>query len=770
MKNKTLKTVFLAISMTMIYVTAAAQVVMEKQIKISDKGLYFDGDKAGKNDVNNGNGKYDFIFGKRITPHGDCIKEYNGFVFMTWYRGDKLDRHVMLSRYNTNTGVTKTIEFPHRHTGFQNRWWLGESHNTIAIGISPLDGTIHMLYDMHSYDEDRPSDGSFSDDYFRYTFSKKDAATVADSQFNLGQFVKNSKGGYKHLEMKKGVNYRSLTYPNFFLNKKGELFMWIREGGNDNGAYKFCKYDGNSWSNFKQFNILGARNRNGVNFNWGLYGDIKFSGGKMRIGFASRFNNKNDKYKFNNGFHYAFSDDQDGLTQWKDHTGKNIALPVVDPTTIKISEPGNLVPSDGKDSVTMSGGADWITTDNEDIHFVGRIQGSDKKWVNVHTYKKAGAANFTTATDFPGGNLYTFNNEVYLIGLAGGRIFVEKAAGGTNNWTRIYYSPAKTNNNDVILFRHGNVYIDNGKIYFYMMENGSGSAQPIYLQILDLGLDNVADVDGLNIDITAPVNNANVLVGQEITLSANVTESNGNLDKVNFKINGDFYKTVNQRPFTTTFTPETAGTYQVAVKAFDNDGVSIEKFVTITASDTVQGNQAPTVTITSPLEGAVYDLGEVINLEASATDPDGNLEKVNFKINDAFYKTDNQRPFENTFSTNEAGIYKIAAKAFDKDGLSLETSVTISIGATLSNDSFTRDNKFENIKLYPSPTATILNVTGLPAKNTKASIIDATGKILMHKILSKNNNQILVSKLANGIYFLKLQTNLAQKSMIFIKN
>jgi hypothetical protein len=39
--------------------------------------------------------------------------------------------------------------------------------------------------------------------------------------------------------------------------------MNIREGGNNNGAYKFTKYDANTsiWSNFKHFNVLNAKNK-----------------------------------------------------------------------------------------------------------------------------------------------------------------------------------------------------------------------------------------------------------------------------------------------------------------------------------------------------------------------------------------------------------------------------------------------------------------------------------------------------------------------------
>ena len=115
-----------------------AQVVLENEIKITDLGLHFDGSKVSSGATNAGdNAPYDYFFGRTISAHGDAIKTYGHYVFMTWYRGGKNDRHVMLTRYNIITGTMATIEFPHRHTGYQNQYWIGESHNTIAIGISP---------------------------------------------------------------------------------------------------------------------------------------------------------------------------------------------------------------------------------------------------------------------------------------------------------------------------------------------------------------------------------------------------------------------------------------------------------------------------------------------------------------------------------------------------------------------------------------------------------------------------------------------------------
>lgn len=192
----------------------------------------------------------------------------------------------------------------------------------------------------------------------------------------------------------------------------------------------------------------------------------------------------------------------------------------------------------------------------------------------------------------------------------------------------------------------------------------------------------------------------------------------------------------------------------------------IEKTITVTAQ-----NQSPTVTITEPINGTVYNLGETINLKASATDPDGNLDKVNFKINGVFYKTDNQRPFTNTFTPDNPGTYIIAARAFDKDGLFVETSVTINVDTTLSNEDFDQVNLFNKVKLYPSPTSNLLNLDGLSdSRNTIIEIVDITGKIIITKNTTNKENQFNVTKLSKGVYFIKLQNGSTKKVLRFIKN
>ena len=165
-------------------------VFLESQTKITNGALHFDGKKLNHNTFEKPSlgPEYDYFFGKNISAHGDAVKPYKHYVFMTWYKGGKEQRNVMLSRFNTKTGVVKTIQFPHRHTGFRGNPLVGESHNTIGLAVSPKNGTIHMVYDMHAYVDDDESGrfkGRFVDDFFRYSFSVPGAADVPDDEFTL---------------------------------------------------------------------------------------------------------------------------------------------------------------------------------------------------------------------------------------------------------------------------------------------------------------------------------------------------------------------------------------------------------------------------------------------------------------------------------------------------------------------------------------------------------------------------------------------------------
>ena len=180
-------------------------------------------------------------------------------------------------------------------------------------------------------------------------------------------------------------------------------------------------------------------------------------------------------------------------------------------------------------------------------------------------------------------------------------------------------------------------------------------------------------------------------------------------------------------------------------------------------------NKDPEIEITSPEDGAIFLLGDEIPLTANASDPEGKLDKVNFKIDGNFYKTDSRRPFANTFTPTKAGTYVIGARAFDKDGLSFEKTVTVTVETTLSSESFLNPSSLDNIKVYPSPASSVLHITGLKKQPTGMSIIDLSGKVIMDINQTKNNPSIDITNLAKGFYFLKIYSQSKQKTISFIK-
>ncbi len=701
--------------------SVTAQVTLEKEVKISDIGLHFNGVSRSndRNVADNGNpDSYDFVFGRNISAHGDAVKAYGKYVFMTWYRGGKLDRHMMLSRYNTETGTLVTIEFPHRHTGFQNRWWLGESHNTIAVGISPLDGTIHLLYDMHAYSPTKPSDGSLANDYFRYSYSIKNAATLPDAEFTIDKFVQSSSKNYKHLRTPGNIAQReflALTYPRFFLNDQGDLLFFMREGGNNNGMYKFSKYDANKgeWQNFTDFNRLNARSQPGITYNWGLYGDIKYANGKIRIGFQRRLSNNNDKFLYQNGVYYAYSDDPSGASEWKNHKGESISLPLLDADDIKVMEPGDFVETTGVGRVRIVGGFDWTVTTNGDVHIKSEVKDLDSNETKrLHTYKPAGASDFITKEQTIAGSFYTSGPNVYAVGLINGRVVVDKAEGGTDNFERVYEATGGRR------YDHGVVHIENGKAYYYLMEDSSGSAMPLYLQIIDLDIPPV--------DPTLPNNFTVQTIGETC-----VDKNNGSLIIESAAVN-DYIATVNgeEYSFTKNVTIDdlNPGTYDLCISVVNTEFTSCYQVVVpeaenLSAKINVNKKTAVVAVASGTAPYTVYKNGKTI-LETYQT---------NF-----------------TVDVNHGDDIQIKSK----EACQGEMSKSI--------------NLLEEVRAYPNPSNGIFELF-IPndIETIGLELYDIQSRLILSKTYSVTNGRVAIDieDKPTGVYFAKINA----KKPVFVK-
>ena len=178
-----------------------------------------------------------------------------------------------------------------------------------------------------------------------------------------------------------------------------------------------------------------------------------------------------------------------------------------------------------------------------------------------------------------------------------------------------------------------------------------------------------------SVSITAPANNSGYTAPATINLAATATDIDGTIAKVEFYQGATRLATVTTAPYTYTWSNVAGGTYALTAKATDDKGA-----VTTSATVTVKVNKPPTVSITAPANGAVIVLPATVTINATASDADGSISKVEFYRDGILLGTDTTSPYSFVWSSPPAGTYVLTAKATDNLGVvTTSAPVTISV-------------------------------------------------------------------------------------------
>ena len=129
-----------------------------------------------------------------------------------------------------------------------------------------------------------------------------------------------------------------------------------------------------------------------------------------------------------------------------------------------------------------------------------------------------------------------------------------------------------------------------------------------------------------SVSLTSPASGSNVQRDDAVLLSATASDPEGEMVTVDFYVNGKLLGTSfdQHSPYTLTWVPDHAGTYQVFAKAYDLHSNSSQSTpVTVTVTQTSNG----TVSITNPTDGQSFPLGSALVKQVSFTitaqDPEG---------------------------------------------------------------------------------------------------------------------------------------------------
>lgn len=183
-----------------------------------------------------------------------------------------------------------------------------------------------------------------------------------------------------------------------------------------------------------------------------------------------------------------------------------------------------------------------------------------------------------------------------------------------------------------------------------------------------------------SVSITSPANNAAFASGTTINISANASDSDGSISKVEFfqgstKLGEDLTS-----PFTYSWANVATGNYTLTAKATDNAGaVTTSESVAIAVSGvSAPVNTAIKVSITSPAGNSIFIAGTTIVISANASMRKSTISKVEFFYGSAKIGEDLTSPYSISWPNVQAGTYVLTARATNKSG-SVNTSALVPI-------------------------------------------------------------------------------------------
>ena len=183
------------------------------------------------------------------------------------------------------------------------------------------------------------------------------------------------------------------------------------------------------------------------------------------------------------------------------------------------------------------------------------------------------------------------------------------------------------------------------------------------------------------VSITAPANNATFVAPATINITATAADADGTIAKVELYNNATLVATLTASPYTFSLTNVPVGSYALTAIATDNLGATTASSA---VNVTVNANQPPSVTLTSPNNNAVFTAPATITLTATANDTDGTIASVEFLSGSNVIATLTAPPYSFAWTNVGVGGYTLTARATDDKGAqttSAPRTVTVNAAA-----------------------------------------------------------------------------------------
>jgi len=169
--------------------------------------------------------------------------------------------------------------------------------------------------------------------------------------------------------------------------------------------------------------------------------------------------------------------------------------------------------------------------------------------------------------------------------------------------------------------------------------------------------------------VSAPANGSNYVVGEQVTLTAKVTDQEGGVGEVHFYDDTDQTSPICSK--TVAAAAEVvvscvyalpAGTHRFSAQGIDSHH-AVGRITPFGNTVVVAGT--PVVLIVKPIAGSTFRPGESVTIEATATDSDG-VQRVEFFADGTSLGTpDTDEPYAATWTATSVGTHTLSATAYD---------------------------------------------------------------------------------------------------------
>ncbi len=177
--------------------------------------------------------------------------------------------------------------------------------------------------------------------------------------------------------------------------------------------------------------------------------------------------------------------------------------------------------------------------------------------------------------------------------------------------------------------------------------------------------------------ITSPAANQVFAASDSITVSASASDADGSITQVEFSLNGGVWQIDSSAPYSRNFGSLASGSHSVSVRAKDNSGYYSNA---VTRNFSVAANQAPSASISSPSNGQQMVQSGALTVSASASDSDGSISRVEFRLNSGAWQSDTSAPYSYNFGSFALGEHTIQVRSRDNQGAySTTQSVSVTI-------------------------------------------------------------------------------------------